>query len=131
MASTATLSTRIPRWLEEELRSVFQRQGEGPSEGLRRIVSEWWACRTFGAIEFRDALGGRRAALRDGPEIWEIISVQRDYGDDAEALRAHFSWIPAEALGQAVEYYRRFGDEVDALIAENERAEEYLRARGA
>ena len=41
----------------------------------------------YPAIAFRDGVSGRRAILRSGPDVWEVVMVARDYGDDRNALR--------------------------------------------
>lgn len=120
------LTTRLPGWLDQEIRLFFSEHGLGPSEGLRRIVDEWWTTEEFPAIEFRDDPFGRRAALREGPEIWEIVMVWRDYNGDLDRFRDHFAGLPPEHLDQALQYYERFPDEIDGLIAENERVARHL-----
>lgn len=76
---------------------------------------------TFPALEFRDGPGGRRAALKSGPELWELIMVRRGYGDDLDGFRAHFDWVDPEEIDQALAYYDRFPQATDRFIAENER----------
>ncbi|MGH7563707.1 MAG: hypothetical protein ACREK5_04710 [Gemmatimonadota bacterium] len=115
------MSTRLPASLDQELRRFFREHRLGPSEGLRRVVHEWWAMGNFPAIEFRDDTFGRRAALRSGPEVWEVLMVWRDYGNDLEGLYDHFAGIPPEDLDQALGYYRHFPEPIDQLIEENER----------
>lgn len=78
------------------------------------------------AIEFRNTLGGRRAALRGGPEIWEIMMVRQDYPGDLNGFREHFAPVPAEHIDQAIRFHERFPELIDELIAENERVGRYL-----
>lgn len=120
-----TISTRLPVWLDSELRAFFEDHGQGPSEGYRLVVEEWWAMRKFQEIEFRDGPSGRRAALRGGPEVWEIVSVWREY-DNGDEFRDHFAWLPGEALDEALNYYRSLPEEIDELIAENDRFERFV-----
>jgi hypothetical protein len=121
------MSTRVDRWLRDDIRAFGRRQREGPSEALRRIAREWWAMDRFPDIEFRDGVTGRRAGLRDGPDVWEVIMVWREYDPDREGLARHFGGrIPPEALGQALEYHRVFRDEIEALLDENRRLAERL-----
>lgn len=127
--STPPLTTRLPGWLDEELRRFFGEHKLGPSEGLRRVADEWWVMENFPAIEFRDDPFGRREALRSGPEVWEVVMVQRDYGEDRRGLETHFADIPAEHLDQALSYYRRFPERIDAMIKENERVARFLEER--
>lgn len=115
------MTVRLPAWLDEELRREFEERDEGPSEGLRRVLEEWWVRTHLPAIQFREGITSRRAAVEDGPEVWEIITAARDYGEDREGLREHFGWLDQEALEAALDFYERFPDRVDALIEENER----------
>ena len=69
------ICTRIPVELEAELEARFLDLDWSPSEGLRAIVSEWLALGRFPELEFRDTAVGRRAAIRGGPEVWEVAAV--------------------------------------------------------
>ena len=129
--ATVPAATRLPDWLERALRSFWAERAEGPSVGLRRTVEEWWASQEFPAIEFRDGVSGRRAALREGPDVWEVAMVAREYGDLAR-LHAHFGGRVSEgALAQALAYAERFSEEIDGWIAENERLGRFLGVRDA
>lgn len=122
-------SLRLPAWLEDELEEEFERAGMSTSEGMRRALEEWWALRAYDHIEFREGLTGRYAAVRGGPEVWEIVMVASFYGEDREGLREHFGWLEAEAVDEALDYYERFPDRVDDRIEENERVGEALADR--
>lgn len=115
------MTTRLPDWLERDLRDFFRERGRGPSEGLRHIAEEWWVREHHPDIEFRDGIFGRRAALREGPEVWEIVMVWRAYEPDIDGLRHHFDWLDPRLLDEALRYYDRFPESVDALVDDNER----------
>jgi hypothetical protein len=120
----ATISASFDDWLAEEIQALAARSGEDPAAGLRRVVEEWWVLQHFPALEFRDGAAGRRAAVRGGPDVWEILLVAHDYGDDRDGLQQHFGGLlSVEMLDQALAYAERFRDAVQALIADNERAE--------
>lgn len=93
-------------------------------EGLR--------AQEFPGVVFRDGPSGRRAALAVGPDVWEIASALRDAdnrGDAAIAAVAADFTLSELSVRVALEYYGVFTDEVDAEIAENDRAaEEALRS---
>jgi hypothetical protein len=89
----ATVSARLADWLEREPREFRREDGDDPSAGLRRGAEEWRAMQRSPAIEFRDGVTRRRAALRDGPEVWEVAMVARNYGDDVEGVIAHFGGL--------------------------------------
>lgn len=122
------ITARFPEWLDEELKKLFASTGEGRSEGLRRIVEEWWAMEHFPEIEFRDGVSGRRASVRGGPDVWEIIMVARDYGDDRAGLQEHFDGLAPERLEQALAYAERFSEQIQQKIEENERVGRMLEA---
>lgn len=126
----ATLTARVEDWLGEEVRGFWEAHGKGPSSGFRHVVEEWWTLQNLPALEFRDGVAGRRAAIRNGPDVWEVAMVAADYEGDTEALAEHFGGrINADALRQAMEYAERFPAEVRARIDENLRIERLLRAR--
>lgn len=128
--ATVPATTRLPDWLERAFRAFWRERGEGPSVGLRRSVEEWWATQQFPAIEFRDGVSGRRAALRGGPDVWEIAMVARDYGGDLGRLAAHFGGrVSRDALGQALAYAARFPEEIEHWVNENERVARLLAGR--
>jgi hypothetical protein len=123
-------TTRLASWLRDDLDLLWKTRGEDPSTGLRRIVEEWWAMENYPAIAFRDGVSGRRAILRSGPDVWEVVMVARDYGDDRESLRLHFGEsVSQEALDQALAYAERFPEAVEAMIAGNGRVERLHAAR--
>jgi hypothetical protein len=129
-AAMAMVSARLADWLERELRAFWRAHGQDPSGGLGRVAEEWWALQRFPAIEFRDGPSGRRAALREGPDVWEVVMVARDHADDLEGLAAHFGdLVPRDALAQALAYAERFRPEIDGWIAENERVGRSLAGR--
>jgi hypothetical protein len=78
-------------------------------------------------ITFADGVSGRRARLRTGPDVWEIVSVWRDYAPDREAFVGHFApFVSADQLSQALAYAERFPDEVESIIQQNARLEERI-----
>jgi hypothetical protein len=119
-----TMSARLDDWLKESLEEFWRAHGERPSTGLRRVAEEWWATQQFPDIVFYDGVSGRRARLREGPDVWEVIAVWRDYAPDRDAFYGHFEpYLERSVLDQALGYAERFGDEIDAAIAHNERLE--------
>lgn len=88
-----------------------------------RARLELWLKEQLSEITFEDGVAGRRARLRNGPDVWEIILVRRAYEDDEAGFLEHFEFVPAEALRQALEYGRMFPDEIQAMIDHNQRIE--------
>jgi hypothetical protein len=117
-----TFTARVDDWLGEEVREFWREHGIGPSSGYRHIVEEWWTLQRFPLLEFRDGVSGRRAGLRNGPDVWEVVMVAQEYGDDVAALEGHFGGVIAtEALEQALAYAERFPESVEDWIKENAR----------
>lgn len=127
----ATLTARVEDWLDREVREFWEEHGVGPSSGLRHVVEEWWTLQRFPRLEFRDGVSGRRAGVRGGPDVWEVVLAARDYDGDRDALAEHFGGrVPQEALGEALEYAGLFPDAVESRIAENLRIERMLSGEG-
>lgn len=124
-----TMSARLDPWLKESIEDFWRAHGEGPSTGLRRVAEEWWAMANLPEISFADGVAGRRARLRNGPDVWEVMAVREEYGDDEEGFREHFAFVSPEALRQAIEYADRFPDGIDAMIASNRRVERLVDGR--
>ena len=116
----APICVRLPADIESEIRATFEDLRVGPSTGLRIIVEEWLALTRFPDVEFRDTPFGRRAAIKGGPEIWEIIRLWQSYQTIAE-LYEHFGWLDRDAVDQATNYYLDFPTTVDDILEENDR----------
>lgn len=99
---------------------------------IQRFVEEGLRAQEFPGIVFRDGPAGRRAALTVGPDIWEIASALRDVderGDEAVATVAVDFTLSELSVRVALAYYGAYADEIDAEVADNDRAaEEALRS---
>ncbi len=124
--SAPPLTTRLPEWLDQEIRDYFKDAGIGVSTGMKQIAEEWWIMRNMPSVEIRDGVTGPRAALKNGPDIWQIIMVKKGYGDDLKGLSEHFGDLPMENIDTAVAFYRLFPEQIDAKLRENERAMQFL-----
>lgn len=73
-------------------------------------------------IVFRSGLAGRRPGLIGGPDVWEVVAVQRSF-DDIERTA---DWLeqPPSAIETALGYYRDHREEIDGWISRNEKAAE-------
>lgn len=126
-----TMSARIDEWLKESLEAFWRAHGERPSSGLRRVAEEWWALQEFSAISFHDGVSGRRARLRGGPDVWEVVLVWRDYDGDSEGFHEHFSpHVGPVELEQALAYSERFPEQIDREIEHNQRLERLVSGQG-
>lgn len=123
----STLTARIDDWLDEEIRDFWEERGVGPSSGFRRVAEEWWARERFPHLEFRDGVSGRRAAIRGGPDVWEVVMVARDRAAPVDAIARHFGGrLEPDAIEEALAYADRFPERVEEMIRENRRIERML-----
>lgn len=115
------LCARLPREIESELERVFDEQQWSPSEGLRRIIQEWLSAERYPRIEFRETRAGRRAALRGGPEVWEVAAAAGPARAMSAAVGQRFAGTRTEALEEALAYAREYAGQIDPIIAREER----------
>ncbi|WP_425153663.1 hypothetical protein [Candidatus Palauibacter sp.] len=115
------LCTRLSREVESELERIFFEQQWTPSEGLRTILREWLSVQRFPQIEFRETRAGRRAALRGGPEVWEVAAAAGPGRAMSAAVGQRFAGTRTEALEEALAYAKAYADEIDPIIAREER----------
>jgi hypothetical protein len=83
------------------------------SRGLRRDRAE-----SHPEIVFRSGPSGRRAALVDGPDIWEICWAARQVGGGkqvAERLADELSLTP-DRVAVALRYAAEFPEEIEARM---------------
>lgn len=120
------LSIRFDAELLERLRSRAALRGTTPSGLAQRLVDEGLRVQEHPGIVFRDGPSGRRAALVAGPDVWEIVSAVRSSGAEDEkravAVTAREMSLSTAQVQVAVGYYGSFPDEIDAQVADNERA---------
>lgn len=123
---TSPLSIRFDAALLERLRRRAGLQDSTPSGLAQRLVDEGLRSQEHPGIVFRDGPSGRRAALVAGPDVWEVISAVRVSGakDENRAIGAVATemTLSRAQVQLALEYYGSFPSEIDAEIAENERA---------
>ncbi len=84
----------------------------------------------FPGIVFRSGPTGRRAALADGPDVWEIIrDVKRAAAEglDPIAAVARSTNLRPEQVERAAAYYDAYPAEVDERIRSNEEMAERVR----
>ena len=73
-------------------------------------------------VVFRGGPAGRRAALANGPDLWELIATLQAgeaRGEEAVATTAELLGLTESQVRAAVRYYASFGDEIDRRIALN------------
>jgi uncharacterized protein (DUF433 family) len=99
------------------------RRAHMPTRTLaQRYVEEGLRMDEHPLVRFVDGAAGRRARLAGtGKDVWEVIATVRDNGNDLAATTEYLR-IPLGLVQAAVTYYGAYRDEIDELIADNERA---------
>ena len=129
---TTPLSIRFDPQLLERLRRGAAGRATTPSGLAQRLVDEGLRSEEFPGVVFRDGPTGRRASLVAGPDVWEVAVALRDSelrGEMAIGAVAGELSLPEARVRAALAYYGAFPEEIDAEMAENERAaDEALRS---
>lgn len=87
----------------------------------QRYVEEGLRMDEHPLVRFVDGRAGRRARLAGtGKDVWEVIATVRDNDDDLSATTEYLR-VPLGLVQAAVTYYGAYRDEIDELIADNER----------
>jgi hypothetical protein len=112
------------------LERLSSREGRPRSRLAEQLIDEGIRMREFPGIVFRSGPTGRRAALADGPDVWEIVrglaQARSSSGDPLELLMSSTN-LREDQIRLAVGYYSAYPDEVDARISEDEAAAARLR----
>ncbi len=130
MARGGQLSARMSDAVLDRLERLSERLGQPRSRVAEQLIDEGIRLREFPGIVFRSGPTGRRAALADGPDVWEIVrglkQARSGKGDPVELLMAS-SDLREEQIRLAADYYSVYPDEIDARIREDEEAATRLR----
>ncbi len=104
-----------------------RRTGRSRSSLVTELTEEAARARLFPGIAFRGE--PRRAwAIGTGLDVWELIDLLRSYDGDAVKLRADHPLVADHHVRIARAYAERFPDEIEALLEEQDRPLEELRA---
>ena len=132
---TSPLSIRFDRDVLERLRrQAAGSPGATPSGLAQRLVDEGLRMAEHPGLVFKDGPGGRRPALKVGPDVWELVKFLREIderGEPAIEAASEVFAIPETAVHAGLTYYTSYPDEIDAWIADadavSERAEQAWR----
>lgn len=118
----APVSTRYPSETLERLDRRAQAEGNSRSTLIQRYVAEGIEMDEYPGIVFRSGPAGRRPGLVSGPDIWEVVSVHRSFGD----VERTAGWLDQQtsAIEVALRYYDAHKVDIDEWIKRNEEAAE-------
>ena len=88
-------------------------------------IEEWLRMERHPGVCFRNGAAGRRAALHDGPDIWQLMAHLRGAsGEDGARIRetADLLGLPERSVRAAMRYYAEHPEEIDGWIRRNDEA---------
>jgi uncharacterized protein (DUF433 family) len=116
------LSIRMDPKSLERLDAESRRMRLSRSEVARTLLDEGLRMEAHPGIVFRPGPTGRRAGLKDGPDVWEIVSLYQDMGGPGEeALSRTCEWasLRPDQVHAALKYYAEYPVEIDDRIRRN------------
>ena len=117
--------------LEDEAFEALGEEGRSDGQSLaemaRTLVEEGLRMARHPGVVFRPGPVGRRAALADGPDIWQVAYVFRDEPLDTETAiidatvrSVGLTGLTTEQLRTAIRYYLDYTDEIEEWIRRND-----------
>ncbi len=131
------LSIRFDETVMDRLRRATRATPGATVSGLaQRLVDEGLRMTEHPGVVFKDGPSGRRAALVQGPDLWEVMKTLRELderGPVAVEAAAELLNLSSERIESALRYYGAHRAEIEAEIAqaddESAEAEEAWAAR--
>ncbi len=118
---TVRLRPEVERRLEEEAERVRQPK----TVMLEALADEGLRMRRFAGIGFMGPEHDRRAyLLGTGLEVWEVVELYRDYGEEEKGLMLEAHPVTERQLRVALAYHREYPEEIDRHVRENARTPE-------
>lgn len=118
---TATKTLRLRQALRSEIDRIARRSRRSFSEVAQDLIEEALRMRKCPGVYFTDEPAGREAKVAGtGLAVWEVIAVYKSVSKDERVLLARFPWLTEAQMKAAFLYYRKYPDEIDTLVAENE-----------
>ncbi|MCP4578712.1 MAG: hypothetical protein GY846_20745 [Deltaproteobacteria bacterium] len=114
-------SMRMPEKTVEGIQEIARQWGKEFSAVAKELLDEGIKMYRCPGIVFSEGADGRRARIAGaGIEVWEVIAIHKNTGEDFQRLRNAFDWISEIQLRSALGYYRAYPEEIDQLMAQNE-----------
>src|SRR6476646_2287047 len=116
---TRTFSARWRTEVLDRLAERSERLGTNKSRLAERYVDEGTRMDDHPGIVFRSGPAGRRAALSNGPAVWELIATLKAgkaRGEQAISATAELLGLTESQVRTAVRYYASFDEEIDRRI---------------
>lgn len=120
------MSIRVSPLCRSYLERQSRQRRRPRGELVRELTDEAIKARMFPGVAFRGTDDDRRAWVTGtGFDVWQIVEAYHELGS-IEAVLDQDSSVSEQALRLALAYYRRFTEEIDQAIEENNRSVEDL-----
>ncbi|HEX2304608.1 MAG TPA: hypothetical protein VHH57_13355 [Gaiella sp.] len=120
-------TVRFDRETQRAIEDEARRTRRSRTALVEELADEALRTRRFPGIGFRDSFPNRRAWLTGaGLDVWELCELVDRY-PDVEMLLADFAHVRRPHVDLALAYREAYRDEIDGLIAENNRPPEEWR----
>jgi uncharacterized protein (DUF433 family) len=117
----APVSLRLPEATAEKIRHMASAEHRSIADMTKVLVEEAIKLREFPDIVFTEGPTGRRATMRNGLDVWEIVEPYVLADKNSNVLRESFPAVDEAVLRTALRYYEAYPAEIEALIALGQR----------
>jgi hypothetical protein len=119
--TTRHLTMRVGVETYDKLEAESKRQQRSVSAIAKTLLEEGLRMQDHPGIVFRPGPAGRRPALADGPDVWEVARVFQgsiDHSDKAVGRFCRLTGLDAHQIRTAMRYYAAYREEVEDWIRE-------------
>ena len=122
---SAPFSMRLSKRMEALIDRESKRTGRSKGAIVEALADEALRMRLFPGIGFMGRDWDRRAWVTGtGLDVWQVVDIYKDIGSVERMVE---SWsINERQIQLALDYYKMFPEEIDAIIADNKRPIEQL-----
>jgi uncharacterized protein (DUF433 family) len=121
MPKAAPFSMRLSDVTDQLVTEEARRTRRTKGAVVEGLAEEALRTRRFPGIAFRGSDWNRRPwVIGTALDVWEIVGATRSYGTPGEMAAA--TDLTEPQIRVALAYYAQFTEEIDAAIADNERA---------
>lgn len=108
---------RLPDTLVDTISQLASAEGRDWSEVARLLLDEATRQRLYPGIIFLAGPAGRRPHLAGtGLDVWEVVAAYRAVGEDFQALKREWPWVPEARLRLALAYYQTYPEEINRRL---------------
>jgi uncharacterized protein (DUF433 family) len=121
------ISVRLSEPVDLLVREEAERSGRSRSHVVEELADEAARQRLFPGIGFRGPEPRRAYVLGSGLDVWQIIELLDEYGEDLRALLDDHPLLDQRALTLARAYAKRFPEEIELHRRRQRRSLEELK----